>query len=136
MTARHQRNAMLIAALFLAGGGLALAGAAWVASPRLHVPPGIAYVLAGVLFVAALMGTLQVFGAWGWNDALAAVLLLGIVVEFLWLAAGSGPPRTCRWGWWQPPEPVCRAMYGAAALIFCAMFLWAIQRFRARRRAP
>jgi hypothetical protein len=131
MTDPHQPKGMLTAALLLAGGGVVLAQEAWLASPRLHVPPGIAYVLAAVLCTAALMISFQVVGVWRWNDLLAAALLLGVTVELLWLTVGSGP-RTCRWGWWQPPEPVCRGVLAVVTSMCGAMTLWALQRFRAR----
>jgi hypothetical protein len=132
MTDPHQPKGMLAVAVLLAGGGLVLAREAWIGSPRVHVPPGIAYVLAGVLCATALMIALQVVGVWRWNDLLAAVLLSGVTVELLWLTFGSGPPRTCRWGWWQPPEPVCRAVLAVVTVICGAMTVWAFQRHRAR----
>jgi hypothetical protein len=134
MTAPRQPKALLAVAFLLAAGGLVLAREAWVASPRLLVPHGIAYILTGVLLAAAIMVALQVFGVWRWNDLLAAALLLGVTVELLWLTFGAGPPRRCRWGWWEPPERVCRTMIGVAALACAAMTVWAAQRYV--RRAP
>ena len=74
---------MLAVAVLFAGTGLILAEQAWVASPRVHVPAGIAYALAAALFAAAAMITFQVLGFAHWNDLLAAVLLGGIAVEEL-----------------------------------------------------
>ena len=62
MTGPAQPKAMLAVAVLFAGAGLVLAQQAWVASPRVHVPPGVAYVVTALLFVAALMITFQVFG--------------------------------------------------------------------------
>ena len=124
---------MLAVAVLFAGAGLVLAQQAWVASPRMHVPPSIGYVVAAVLFVAAVMITLQVLGFTHWNDLLAAVLLGGITVEVLWFAIGPGP-RPCRIGLWSPPEGVCRVTLGVCALICGVMTGWAIARHLARRR--
>jgi len=99
----------------------------------MHVPPSIGYVVAAVLFVAAVMITLQVLGFTHWNDLLAAVLLGGITVEVLWFAIGPGP-RPCRIGLWSPPEGVCRVTLGVCALICGVMTGWAIARRLARRR--
>jgi hypothetical protein len=134
MTAPAQPKGMLAVAVLFAGAGLVLAQQAWVASPRVHVPAGIAYVITAVLFAAALMITFQVFGVTHWNDLLAAVLLGGITVEMLWLAVGSGP-RPCAVGLWRPPDGVCRVTLGVCALICGVMTGWAIARHRARRRA-
>ena len=86
MTSPAQPKAMLAVAVLFAGAGLVLAQQAWVGSPRVHVPPGVAYVVTALLFAAALMITFQVFGFTHWNDLLAAVLLAGITVEMLWFA--------------------------------------------------
>jgi len=129
----RQPKALLAVALLFAGAGVGLAAEAWVSSPRLHVPAGIAYVLAGVLIVTALMIGLQVLGVWRWNDLLAAVLLCGVTVEMAWWALGSGAPRTCWWGFWQPPEVVCRTVLTAVALVCAVMTGWAVQRHLARR---
>jgi len=134
MTGPAQPKAMLAVAVLFAGAGLVLAQQAWVASPRVHVPPGVAYVVTALLFVAALMITFQVFGFTHWNDLLAAVLLAGITVEMLWFALGSGA-RPCSVGLWRPPEGVCRGAWGLCALICGVMTGWAIARHRARRRA-
>ena len=133
MTGPAQPKGMLAVAVLFAGAGLVLAQQAWVASPRVHVPPGIAYVVVAVLFAAALMITLQVLGFTQWNDLLAAVLLGAITVEMLWFAVGSGP-RPCRVGLWRPPEGVCRVTWGVGALICGLLMGWAIARHRARRR--
>src|SRR6266567_4084927 len=116
MTGPAQPKGMLAAAVLFAGAGVVLAQQAWVASPRVHVPPGIAYVITALLFAAALMITFQVFGFAYWNDLLAAVLLGGITVEMVWFAVGSGP-RPCSVGLWRPPEIVCRVTLGVCALI-------------------
>ncbi len=134
MTGPAQPKAMLAVAVLFAGAGLVLAQQAWVGSPRVHVPPGVAYVVTALLFVAALMITFQVFGFTHWNDLLAAVLLAGITVEMLWFALGSGA-RPCSVGLWRPPEGVCRGAWGLCALICGVMTGWAIARHRARRRA-
>ena len=62
MTGPAQPKAMLAVAVLFAGAGLVLAQQAWVASPRVHVPPGVAYVVTALLFVAA-EGVCR--GAWG-----------------------------------------------------------------------
>ena len=134
MTAPAQPKGMLAVAVLFAGAGLVLAQQAWVASPRVHVPPAIAYVVTALLWATALMITFQVFGFTHWNDLLAAVLLGGVTVEMLWLAVGSGP-RPCAVGLWRPPEGVCRVALGVCALICGVMTGWAIARHRARRRA-
>ena len=74
MTPPLQPKSLLPVALLLAAGGLLLAREALVASPRLHVPQGIGYVLSGVLVVAAAMVALQVFGVWRWNERSRAAL--------------------------------------------------------------
>jgi len=132
MTDLPPTKALLAVALLFLGAGLVLAEQAWVSSPRLHVPPGIAYVLAGVSCTAALMIAFQVFGVRRWNDLLAAVLLLGVTVETLWLTFGSGP-RPCLLGWWRPLEGACRALWGVGVLVSGAMMVWAIRRYVARR---
>lgn len=68
MTPPRQPKYLLLVALLLAADGLLLAREAWVASPRLHVPHGIGYVLSGALVVAAGMVALQVLGVWRWNE--------------------------------------------------------------------
>src|SRR5437899_6287742 len=103
MTNSAQPKWLLAVAGLFAVAGLVLARLAWVADPRVRVPPGIAYVVAAVLFSAALMITLQVLGIARWNDLLAAVLLGGITLETLWFAVGPGP-RPCLVGLWRPPE--------------------------------
>ena len=118
---------MLIVPVLLAAGGAALAWAAWTSSPRLHVPPSLAFVLAAVLIVAALMVALQVRGAPQWNDLFAAIVLAGVTIEMIWLACGSGT-RLCAWGGWPMPEPVCRGAAGGAALICGGLTLWAARR--------
>ena len=133
MTGSTQPKGMLAVAVLFAGTGLLLAQQAWVGSPRVHVPPGIAYVVVAVLFAAALMITLQVLGVTQWNDLLAAVLLGAITVEMLWFAVGSGA-RPCRVGLWGPPEGVCRVTWGVGGLICGLLMGWAIARHRARRR--
>src|SRR5205823_8585096 len=116
MTGPAQPKGMLAVAVLFAGAGLVLAQQAWVASPRVHVPAGIAYVVSGLMFAAALMITFQVFGFTYWIDLLAAVLLGGITEEMLWFGVGSGP-RPCSVGLWRPPEGVCRVAWGLCALI-------------------
>src|SRR6266487_1153167 len=132
MTGPTQPKGMLAVAVLFAGTGLLLAQQAWVASPRVHVPPGIAYVVVAVLFAAALMITLQVLGFTQWNDLLAAVLLGAITVEMLWFAVGSGA-RPCRVGLWGPPEGVCRVTWGVGGLICGLLMGWAIARSEERR---
>ena len=127
MSGLTQPKGMLAAAVLFAGTGLILAQQAWVASPRVHVPAGIAYTLAAALFAAAAMITFQVLGVTHWNDLLAAVLLGGTTVEVLWFAVGPGP-RPCRVGLWRPPEGVCRITLGVCALFCAVMTGWAIAR--------
>ena len=51
MSGPTQPKGMLAVAVLFAGTGLILAEQAWVASPRVHVPAGIAYALAATLFL-------------------------------------------------------------------------------------
>src|SRR6266567_4567259 len=88
MTGPAQPKGMLAAAVLFAGAGVVLAQQAWVASPRVHVPPGIAYDITALLFAAALMITFQVFGFAYWNDLLAAVLLGGVTLGVCALICG------------------------------------------------
>jgi FtsH-binding integral membrane protein len=125
---------MLAVAVVFVSAALVLVQQTWTASSRVHVPAGIAYVIAAVLITAAIMVTLRVFGILGANDLLAAGLLLGVTVEMTWLAAGSGP-RHCSIGLWSPPEPVCRAALWLCALMCVVLTAWAIRRHWTRSRA-
>jgi drug/metabolite transporter (DMT)-like permease len=113
-----KQRPMLLIALLLTGGGLVLAQQAWIGSPRLHVPPTLAYVLAVVTIVAALMVGLQAYGVLRWNDLLAALLLLGVTAEMLWL-------------WWSLRGSVPWVGFAVVALVVGGMSLWAIRRSRA-----
>jgi hypothetical protein len=124
---------MLAVAVLFAGAGLVLAQQTWIASSRVRVPPVVAYVVVAVLLTAAVMIALQGFGLTRWNDLLAAVLLSGITAEVLWFAVGPGP-RPCRVGVWSPPEGVCRATLGVCTFLCGVMTVWAVRRYRARRR--
>jgi hypothetical protein len=134
MTDSAQPKRLLTVAVLFAAAGLVLGEQTWVASPRVHLPSGIAYVVAAALLTTAVMIGFQVFGFSRWNDLLAAVLFLGIAVETSWLAVGSGA-RPCRVGLWRPPESACRAAWGVGALIWVVMAVWAMRRHLARRRS-
>ena len=125
------KTLLVVAGLFVAGG-VVLAEQGWVSSPRLHVPPFVAYASSASLFAAAVMIAFQVAGVCRWNDLLAAVLLSGFTIGVGWQAFGSGR-RTCRWGWWQPPEPVCRTMLAVCTMACAGMTIWAVRRYIARR---
>jgi hypothetical protein len=131
MAVPRRPKTLLLMGLVLAIGGLVLATEARPDNPKLHVPVGIAYVIAAVLIVAGAMAVLQVLGIWRWNDLLAAAALSGMTVELVWLTIGSGQ-RRCWWGMWQPPEPVCRATIGFVALMCAATAIWAFCRARKR----
>jgi hypothetical protein len=125
---RHQR---LWAALLCFVVGLFLGYVVWSRQPGLQVPPAIGYLAAGAFMAAGATLLLQARGAKRAQLAAAFLLVAALAGIGGWIGFGPGSRRcegTIDLLGFLPGELVCRAVFGAGALltglIAVLMFPW------------
>jgi hypothetical protein len=134
---RHQR---LWAALLSGGVGLTFGYMVWARRPGLLVPPGVGYLAAGSFIAAGLTLLLQ---AWGHaRVALVPAFLLVAAMAGIggWVGFGPGS-RRCESGLgalhFVPGELVCRAVFGAGAVLTGLIALLMVRELlTGKRREP
>lgn len=117
---------------------LFLVRAAIIRDPGLHVPPVIAYVVAGVFLLGAVAVVQQIIGGPTRGHGVAVLILAGFTVIGAWIAL-SPDSGGCTVGVNDGPGTAasglaCRIPFGIGALISGAMTLYAATTWiRARR---
>jgi hypothetical protein len=104
------------------------------------VPPAIAYLLAGVLVLAAARLLQLRRPPPDAGDGIAALMLGAMAAVAAWIAAGPGA-RLCGLGaGGRPLVPgtslACRVPFGVGAVVTALMAAYAIRRWLRSRRAP
>lgn len=117
---RDDRRQRLWAALMCFVVGLFLGYVIWSRQPGLQVPPAVGYLAAGAFVAAGATLLLQAHGAKRAQLVAAFLLVAALAGIGGWIGFGPGSRRcegTLSFVVFLPGELVCRAVFGAGALL-------------------
>lgn len=115
-----ERRQRLWAALLCLGVGLFLGYVVWSRQPGLRVPALVGYLAAAVFLSAGATVLLQMRGSQRAQQVTALLLVAALAGIGGWIGFGAGS-RQCEGSlgslWFVPGELVCRAVFGAGAVL-------------------